>query len=105
RPVLEQAFDDSGRALERGDSALALILSCSVIEAVITDALLYCGSRSAECGFIADSGFRIADSSRTADRGLIAACGAIADLSFESRIGAAERERLIRGGCARLPAV
>ena len=28
RPVLEQAFDDSRDALERGETALALILSC-----------------------------------------------------------------------------
>jgi len=80
RPVLEQAFDDSGRALERGDSPLALILSCGLIEALITDALQYRGARTAEVG-------------------------PVADLSFEARIDAAQKERLIRGGCARLPAV
>jgi hypothetical protein len=80
RPVFEQAFDDSRRALEHGRFGLALILSCGVIEAVITDALLHCGSR------IADGGL-------------------IADWSFEVRIDAAERAGLIRSGCARLPAV
>jgi hypothetical protein len=80
RPVLEQAFDDSHQALERGQYGQALILSCGVIEAIITDALQDCGSR------IADG-------------------GSLADLSFQARIAAAERERLIRGGCARLPPV
>jgi hypothetical protein len=77
RPVLEQAFDDSRAALERGDFGLALILSCSVIDALLTDALehLYCGSRNADCGLN----------------------------PFESRIAEAERAGLIRGGCARLP--
>jgi hypothetical protein len=79
RPVFEQAFDDSRRALEQGRFGLALILSCGVIEAVITDALLHCGSR------IADG-------------------GSIAGWSFEVRIDAAERAGLIRSGCARLPA-
>jgi len=79
RPVLEQAFDDSHHALERGEPGLALILSAGVIEAVITDALQGCQPRTADGG-------------------------SIADLSFEARINAAERERLIRSGCARLPA-
>jgi vacuolar-type H+-ATPase subunit E/Vma4 len=79
RPVLEQAFDDSRHALERGESGLALILSAGVIEAVITDALQGCGPRTADGG-------------------------SIADLSFEARISAAEKEGLIRSGCARLPA-
>ena len=39
RPVLEQAFADSRDALERGEFGLALILSCGIIEAVLTDAL------------------------------------------------------------------
>jgi hypothetical protein len=39
RPVLEQTFADSRDALERGEFGLALILSCGVLEAVLTDAL------------------------------------------------------------------
>ncbi len=39
RPVLERAFDDSRDAFDRGEFGLALILSCSVIDAMITDAL------------------------------------------------------------------
>ena len=77
RPVFEQAFDDSRRALEHGRFALALILSCGVIESVITDALLHRGADT----------------------------GSIAEWSFEARIDAAERAGLIRSGCARLPAV
>ena len=72
RPVLEQAFDDSRDAFERGEFALALVLSCSVIESMLTDAL-----------------------------------GALANAtdSFDQRITHAERAGIIRGGCARLPAV
>jgi hypothetical protein len=82
RPVLEQTFADSRDALGRGEFALALILSCGVIEAVLTDALD--GARP-----------RTHDPSE----------GCIADWSFERRIGAAESAGLIRGGCARLPPV
>jgi hypothetical protein len=39
RPVLERAFADSRDAFARGDFGLALILSCGVIDAVLTDAL------------------------------------------------------------------
>ena len=49
RPVLEQAFVDSGRALEDGDFQLTFTTSCGVLEAIITDALEHCGSRIADC--------------------------------------------------------
>jgi hypothetical protein len=39
RPVLERAFADSRDAFEQGDFGLALILSCGVIDALLTDAL------------------------------------------------------------------
>ena len=39
RPILAQAFVDGTRALEDGDVQTALVASCSVLEAVITDAL------------------------------------------------------------------
>jgi hypothetical protein len=77
RPVLEQAFADSRAALERGESGLALILSCGVIEALLTDAL---------------------DHARRQDHNG-------PEGSFETRIAAAERAGLIRSGCARLPPV
>jgi len=76
RPVCEQAFDDSRDAFARNEYALALILSCGVIDALLTDALEHGGSRMAEGGSAA---------------------------TFEARIAAAERAGLIRGGCARLP--
>jgi hypothetical protein len=82
RPVLEQTFADSRDALERGEFGLALILSCGVIEAVLTDAL---------------------DNARP--RAHDAPDGRIADWSFERRIAAAESAGLIRSGCARLPPV
>ena len=108
RPVLERAFDDSRDALERGDFGLALILSCGVIDAVLTDALLHCGSRIAEWGLdrslqpairnpqseVVQSAIRNPQSAMT---------GRVAGWSFDMRIAAAERTGLIRGGCARLP--
>jgi hypothetical protein len=82
RPVLEQTFADSRDALERGEFGLALILSCGVIEAVLTDALAHARPRPHD-----------------------APEGRVADWSFEQRIAAAESAGLIRSGCARLPAV
>jgi hypothetical protein len=73
RPVLEQAFDESGRAFEEGDFTGSLTTSCSIIETMLTDAL--------EHG------------------------GLDANGEFAARITAAERAGLIRGGCARLPAI
>jgi len=82
RPVLEQTFADSRDALERGEFGLALILSCGVIEAVLTDALEHVRQQAPD-----------------------ALEGRLADWSFEQRIAAAESAGLIRGGCARLPPV
>jgi hypothetical protein len=84
RPVCEQAFDDSRDALARNEYALALILSCGVIEAVITDALEQSATQSA-----IQSAIRNPQPAMT----------------FEARIAEAERAGLIRGGCARLPPV
>lgn len=39
RPILAQAFVDSAGALEGGDLESALITSCGILEAIITDAL------------------------------------------------------------------
>jgi hypothetical protein len=83
RPVLEQAFDDSRGAFERGEFALALVLSCSVLESLLTDAL------SAGSGQPPDD-----------RRG-----GPSGPPSFEQRIAQAENAGIIRGGCARLPPV
>jgi hypothetical protein len=82
RPVLEQTFADSRDALERGEFGLALVLSCGVIEAVLTDALDHARPRAHD-----------------------AREGRIADQTFERRIAAAESAGLIRSGCARLPPV
>ena len=83
RPVLERAFDDSRDAFERGEFALALVLSCSVMESLLTDAL--------------DAA---ADAATDARRG-----GPSGPPSFEQRIAHAEQTGIIRGGCARLPPV
>ena len=85
RPVLEQAYIDSRRALEQKDYDLALRTSCGILEAIVTDALEYKGLPA-----LAASG---------------ASAGKIADWTFETRLAIAERGGLIRGGCARLPAV
>jgi len=85
RPVVEQAYSDSQRALEDGDYDLALHTSCGILEAIVTDALEYKGLSA-----LAASG---------------APVGKIADWSFETRLAIAEKTGLIRGGCARLPAI
>ena len=85
RPVLEQAYPDSRRALEQGDYDAALLTSCGILEAIVTDALEHKGLSA-----LAASG---------------APAGKIADWSFETRLAVAERAGLIRSGCARLPAV
>ena len=82
RPVLEQTFANSRDAFDRGEFGLALILSCGVIEAVLTDALDHARGQTHD-----------------------APEGRIADWSFERRIAAAESAGLIRSGCARLPPV
>jgi len=85
RPVVEQAYIDGRRALEQGEYDLALRTSCGILEAIVTDALEHKGLST------------------------LIALGApsekIAEWSFETRLTVAERAGLIRGGCARLPAV
>jgi hypothetical protein len=85
RPVVEQAYVDSRHAIEQGNYDLALRTSCGILEAIVTDALEYKGLAA-----LATSG---------------APFGNIADWSFETRLAVAESAGLIRGGCARLPAV
>jgi hypothetical protein len=85
RPVVEQAYSDSRRALEQGRYGLALLTSCGILEAIVTDALEHKG-----LGALA-----AADTPE----------GKIADWSFEARLAVAERAGLIRSGCARLPPV
>jgi len=80
RPVLERAYAESARALDAGEYSASLMTTCSILEAVLTDAL-----------------------SSTAPAG--DPLPAVTDMSFEDRIAAAECAGLIRGGCARLPSV
>jgi hypothetical protein len=74
RPVLERAYLESRQAFESGSFGEALLTSCSILEAIITDALVNRGPD-------------------------------VRSWTFAERIAAAERDGLIRGGCARLPAV
>lgn len=85
RPVVEQAYGDSRRALEEKDYDSALLTTCGILEAIVTDALEHKGVSA-----LAASG---------------APAGNIADWSFEARLAASERAGLIRGGWARLPDV
>ena len=85
RPVVEQAYTDSRRALEQAEYDLALRTSCGILEAIVTDALEHKG-----LGALAASD---------------APAGKIADWPFETRLAVAKRAGLIRGGCARLPAI
>jgi hypothetical protein len=85
RPVLEQAYTDSRDALEFGRYGVSLINSCGILEAIVTDALENKGL------------------DKLAAAGLPG--GKIADWSFDDRLAVAERAKLIRGGCARLPEI
>jgi hypothetical protein len=85
RSVVEQAYADSRRALEQHEYDVALRTSCGVLEAIVTDALEHKGVQA-----LANSG---------------APAGKIGDWPFETRLAVAEKAGLIRGGCARLPAV
>jgi hypothetical protein len=89
RPVLEEAYNDSRRALEQADYDLSLRISCGILEAIVTDALEHKGLSA-----LAATG---APEGKLADK--------IGDWSFNLRLAVAERAGLIRGGCARLPAV
>jgi hypothetical protein len=85
RPVVEQAYADSRQLLDQGDYDHALLTSCGILESIVTDALEHKGLSA-----LSASG---------------APPGKIADWSFATRLAVAERTGLIRGGCARLPAV
>jgi hypothetical protein len=71
RPVVEQAYAESRRALEQGQCGSALLTSCGTIEAIVTDALEH-------------NGFGAVAAGETA-------AGTIAAWSFETRLAAAER--------------
>ena len=85
RPVLEQAYEDSRRALEARRYGPALLTSCGILEAIVTDALEHKGISA----LAANGGPE----------------GKIADWSFETRLAVAERAGLIHSGCARLPPI
>jgi len=85
RPVVEQAYTDSRRALEQRQYDLALLTSCGILEAIVTDALEH-------------KGLGALTTSETP-------AGKISDWPFEARLAVAERTGLIRSGCARLPLV
>ena len=85
RAVVEQAYADSRRALEQHEYDVALRTSCGVLEAIVTDALEHKGVQA-----LASAG---------------APAGKIGDWPFETRLAVAEKAGLIRGGCARLPAI
>lgn len=84
RAHLEQVYKESQAAFDVGDFGLALVTSCSVLEAVVTNAL------------------ELSDRARPFDGG--APRGEVASWSFEHRIGVAEKAGVISAGCARLPA-
>jgi len=87
RPVVEQAYADSRDAFEKGNYEAALINSCGILEAIVTDALEFAGL----------------DALVLATAGVPG--GGIPDWSFSDRLAVAEKAKLIRGGCARLPDV
>ncbi|MFZ3266698.1 MAG: hypothetical protein WA172_22025 [Terriglobales bacterium] len=95
RPVLEQAYLDSRRALEEGHYDEALPISCGILEAIVTDALEHYLREHQGPAHKAPSALAA----------LKAPAGTIADWPFETRLAVAERAGLIRSGCARLPPV
>ncbi len=99
RPVLERALDDSRDAFERGEFALALVLSCSVIESLLTAAL--------EAIATTTDDRKTADDRRGGPSGPPSRSGppSVGLPSFDERIARAEKAGIIRGGCARLPPV
>ena len=110
RPIVEEAFLDSGRALDEGDFERSLMTSCSVLEAIITDALeMHARLKPSRSSDVELSRASDAEPSRSSDVELSRASDAepsrYTEMSFDGRIAAAERKNLIRGGCARLPAV
>ncbi|MBI3492037.1 MAG: hypothetical protein HY047_09685 [Acidobacteria bacterium] len=98
RPVLERALTDGHAALDAGDARLALILWSSALEAIITDALEHHSATSHPPSQAAPASAGQASPQPPAS-------SVIAAWSFDQRIAAAEQRGLIRGGCARLPAV
>src|ERR1700691_871298 len=90
RPVLEQAYLDSRMALEQSSYDDALRTTCGILEAIVTDALEFKGFAA-----LATSGIPSGEE----------AGGKISDWSFNTRLAVAEQAGLIRGGCARLPAI
>jgi hypothetical protein len=85
RPVVEQAYTDSRRALEQHQYDLALLTSCGILDAIVTDALEHKGLGALT----------------TSDT----PAGKISDWPFQTRLAVAEKTGLIRSGCARLPLV
>jgi hypothetical protein len=83
RTHLERAYGDSRDLYERGEFALAFVTSCSVLDAIVTEAL------------------------ERVDRNRLLALeptGAVGTWSFSDRLGAAEQLGAISAACARLPA-
>ena len=85
RPILEQAYSNGRRGLEQEEYDLALLSYCSILEAIVTDALERKGFSELTVAEIPT--------------------GKIADWPFDTRLIIAEKTGLIRGGCARLPAI
>jgi hypothetical protein len=85
RASLERAYSDGSDAFSREEFTLALVTFCSILEAVITNALQKAGPE----GLSAPA----------------KSAGPMATWSFTTRIEVAERSRLISRGCARLPPV
>ena len=85
REVLEKAYADGRLAMEEANYDLAMRTSCGILEAIVTDALEHRGQ----------NGLAVAG----------VPTGKIGDWSFDERLVVAEKAGLIRGGCARLPAV
>jgi hypothetical protein len=102
RPIVEQAYLDSGHALSEGHFHEAFVTCCGILEAIITDALEHPRLTPSRSDGAAE---RWRDARSEDDRRTKASAeplDAIVDWTFDARIAAAEQAGLIRGGCARL---
>jgi hypothetical protein len=85
RPVVEQAYSESQLALDQGRFGTALLTTCGILDAIVTDALEHQGLAALAAADVP--------------------AGSITNWSFEARLALAESVGLIHGGCARLPPI
>lgn len=85
RPVVEQAYSESRQAFEERRFDRALLTTCAILDAIVTDALEHQRLSGPDAAGRPE--------------------GEIADWPFEKRLSVAESSGLIGRGCVRLPPI